>query len=92
MIVIVCRHAKLKANVLFNPSAMKKVGNNYSMLGKKKKTSQLVNSSQILYSHIVRLRGFWPRPHWMLIIQDCMIHGVNSERTERSSEEMKGAR
>lgn len=54
------------------------------------KRLHLVNSSHILYSHIVRVSGFLPRHRWMLITQDCMIHGVNSERTERSSEEMKG--
>lgn len=51
MIVIVCRHAKLKANVLFNPSAMKKVGNNYSMLGKKKNKSASEQQSDSLFTH-----------------------------------------
>lgn len=46
----------------------------------------------ILYSHIGRVIGLLPGRHWTLIIQDCMIYGVNSERTERSSEEMKRAR
>ena len=36
VIVKVGRHAKPKAKVLFNPSAIKKVGKNYSMLKEKK--------------------------------------------------------
>ena len=56
MIVTVCRHAKLKANVLFNPSVMKKVGNNYSMLGerkkkKKKNESASEQQSDSLFTH-----------------------------------------
>lgn len=47
-------------------------------------------SSHILYSHIISLIGLLPAHHWTLIIWDCMIHGVDSQRTERSSEEMKG--
>lgn len=53
VIVTVCRHAKLKANVLFNPSAMKKVGNNYSMLKEKNKKNESASEQQSdsLFTH-----------------------------------------
>lgn len=85
--VTLCRHAKLKANILFNPDAEKE---------KKRKEKVWNNSSVSIIiqppwaAAIARIIGLSPRHHWTLITQDCMIHGVNSERTERSSEEMKG--
>lgn len=88
--------AVLKTNVLLksSPLTKKKKKDSKPLFHKGKKSLfkrlHLVNSSHILYSHIVRVSGFLPRHRWMLITQDFMIHGVNSERTERSSEEMKG--
>lgn len=49
-----------------------------------------MNRSHILFACIVREIGSLPGHRWMLIGKDCMIHGVDSERTERSSEEIKG--
>lgn len=43
-----------------------------------------------LSTHAVKVIGLVPTPYWMLTGRDCMIHGVDSKRTQRSSDEMVG--